>query len=760
MNKDKTELPQRARLAAAVSFALLSTSLPATAQQLEEIVVTAQKRQQSMQDVGISVTAFSGNMLRELGITTSTDLVTMTPGLNYTTPNAEGSQTNFFLRGVGLNDFTDANENPVAVYIDDVYRGAMAGLSFQLFDVERVEVLRGPQGTLFGRNTTGGLIHFISEKPSEEFGGFAEFGVGENSETQFEGAIGGAITDTLMGRLSVATHDYDPYVKNRIGRDYNGLESRAARAQLKWVPSDTVDVLLSANYGKNDAEVGAWQHQSTKFADEERTIPVALPADEDYWITCPGCDVFGYRDTDSDPWKGDYDRDGKVYVKSQGGAATVNWQLNDSMTLTSITAYQEVKRNQEEDTDAGPVPLAPSFPAETDQFTQELRLSGGDDDAQWVTGVYYYNNSVKANYVLDASQIGFVYLDTDMKQDTDAWAVFGQYELALNDQWSVIAGLRYSSEDKKIDYKGFDRSGFFAAATEAGEVSLTTTRPLPDATFFFSQSTVGSLAKHDQDSFTGKLELDWRPTDDLLVYGSYSRGTKSAGFNTGFLDETEIFASNVPDTVPYDKETLDAYEMGFKSDLLGGMMRLNGAMFYYDYSDLQTFRFELLNQVIFNTDGEYYGGELELAAAPVEGLDIALGAAYIDTTVKDVPDGAGVLQDRHAVSAPDWSFNASARYEWEIFKGSMAAIATYSYQGKTYFDIQNPDIAKEDGYSLTNLRLEWLSPDQDWTIAAFVNNVTDEEYLVYTFDFTGSFGFNQQAYGKPRWAGASIRYSF
>ncbi|MFV0276905.1 MAG: TonB-dependent receptor, partial [Parahaliea sp.] len=616
-----------------------------------------------------------------------------------------------------------------------------------------------PQGTLFGRNTTGGLVHFLSEPPTEEFGGYADLTLGEENQVKFEGAIGGAISDKLLGRLSVATHDYDPYVKNRIGDDYNSLESRAARVQLKWLPTEDVDVLFAANYGKNDAAVGAWQHQSTKFAANGFT-PVALSANEDAWGSCPGCDVFGYRDTDGDPWAGDYDREGRVYVKSQGGANTFNWRLNDELTLTSVTAYQQVERTQEEDTDASPAPLAPSFPAETDQFTQEIRIAGGDDRSNWVAGVYYFDNEVDATYTLDALGLDFVYLDTDMNQQSESWSVFGQYEFAINDNWSLIAGLRYSSEEKELQYKGFDRSGIFEAETAAGNLPLTATRPLPDSTFFFSTDTVGSMAKHDESSVTGKVELDWRPNDDLLIYTSYSRGTKSAGFNTGFLDETQIFASNQPGTVPYDEEVLDAFEVGFKSDMAGGQLRLNGAMFYYDYSDLQTFRFELLNQVIFNTDGKYWGGELELAAVPVEGLDLAMGLAYLDTTVEDVPDGAGVPRDRSAVSAPDWSFNASARYEWEMLRGRMSALLTYSYQGETYFDIQNTDISKEGGYSLANVRVEWASPDDNWIFSAFVNNVSDEQYLVYTFDFTGAFGFNQQAYGKPRWAGVSARYSF
>ncbi len=751
---------QKRCLSVLVGLVAAGLSALSAAAQLEEVVVTAQKREQSMQDVGISVTAFTGNQIRELGFTKSTDIVTMTPGLNYTTPQAEGSQINFFLRGVGLNDFTDSNENPVAVYVDDVYRGAMGGLSFQLFDIDRVEVLRGPQGTLYGRNTTGGLVSFVSVRPSEELDGYAQVTGGENSQFGFEGAVGGPITDSLLGRLSVSTDQYDPYVNNRIGQDYNELDSQAARGQLKWLLSDRIDVLLSGNYSKNEANVGAWQHQSTKFGADGVT-PTALPRDEDFWGTCPGCDVFGYADTDGDPWAGDYDRSGEVYVKSDGGAATVNWQLSDDMAFTSITAYQEVERNQEEDTDAGPVPLAPSFPATTEQFTQEFRLNGSQGDrAHWTAGLYYYDNDVQATYTLDALGLDYVFLDTDMKQTTESWAVFGQYEYEFNAQWGLIAGLRYTTEEKEINYQGYDLSGIFVAETEAGNIPLTATRPTPSSTFIYSKATVGSQAEQKDDPITGKLELDYKPTEDLLLYTSYSRGSKSAGFNTGFLDETGIFASNSAATVPFGEETLDAYEVGFKSTVADSSVRLNGAMFYYDYSDVQTFRFELLNQIIFNTDAEYWGGELELVMAPIDGLDLMAGAAYLDTTVENVPDYTGVGRDRTAVSAPDWSVNAAARYEWGMFEGTMAGVVSYSYQGETYFDIQNQDTAREEGYSVTNVRLEWSSPEQQYTLTAFVDNVFDEEYLVYTFDFTSSFGLNQQAYGKPRWAGVTARYSF
>ena len=214
----------------AVTAALAGTATAQTTSGLEEIIVTAQKREQSLQDVGIAVTAFSDKQIRELGFTDSTDVVAMTPGLIYTTPNAESSVINFFLRGVGLNDFADANENPVAVYVDDVYRPASGGLSFQLFDLQRVEVLRGPQGTLFGRNTTGGVVHFISKRPTEEVDGFVDLTYGSYNQIKAEAAFGGPIGDTVSGRLSAAMNKHDGWTENRFAGapDYNAMSDTPA----------------------------------------------------------------------------------------------------------------------------------------------------------------------------------------------------------------------------------------------------------------------------------------------------------------------------------------------------------------------------------------------------------------------------------------------------------------------------------------------------------------------------------------------------
>ncbi len=752
-----------------ITFSLLlffTTALPVNAQGiLEEIVVTAQKREQRVQDVAMSITAFSGDQVREMGFTNTTDIVAMTPGFNYTVPNGEGSQINFFLRGVGLNDFQDVNENPVGAYFDDVYRGAMGGLSMQLFDMERVEVLRGPQGTLYGRNTTGGLVHFVSKKPTEELEGYAQVSGGSYSQIKFEGAIGGAISESLLGRLSVATNNDSGYTKNLVDGigDFNETDSVAVRGQLLWQSRDDMEVLTKLHFSNNKAQVGAWQHQAsipTENGDNRRNIG----PDEDLFGEGPGTDVFGYRDTSGDPHVGEYDRDGKLKVAAHGASVNFTWRLNETLTLVSISAFDHTDRLQEEDTDAGPFPLImPTFGADTDQWTQEIRLHGDFGQTRWILGAYYFNQEVIGKYLLDATNLGFVFFDADIDQNTESWSVFGQFEYDLNAQWSVSAGLRFTQEDKTLNYESVDTTGLFDFLTEIGVAPpVTPTRPTPDHAFLFNRQTVGSTARHDKTNVTGRFEVNYRPNDDMMLYASFSRGVKSAGFNTGFLDETLIFASNTVDTIPFDEETLHAVEAGFKSEYMGGRVRLNGSAFYYDYKDFQTFRFELLNAIIFNTDAEVYGGELELQLNRIwEGWDFMFGLAALSATAKDIPSfGTDTLRNRDMVAAPDFTLNGLARYEWPLFNGMGAVLAKFQYQTETFFDIQNYDNARQGDYFVADLRLQWTSGDGHWQGAFFIDNITDKKYKIYTFDFAPDFGFNQEAYGKPRWFGGSVSYRF
>ncbi|NJN51558.1 MAG: TonB-dependent receptor [Gammaproteobacteria bacterium] len=479
----------------------------------------------------------------------------------------------------------------------------------------------------------------------------------------------------------------------------------------------------------------------------------------------PGVDAFGYRDTDGDPWAGDYDRDGPLNIKSSGYSAKLEWDISSDLTLTSITASEDYKRLFGEDTDLGPFPgIVPTFKSEIDQFTQELRLAGGKDRWRWVAGVYYFESHVDGVIDLGAVDIGdgvaqscrnspcrppaedwLIFYHADYDQDTSSWAVFGQVEYDLNDDFTLIAGLRYTDESRDMELLATELAG-------AG---------LPNDTFLdFTKPAVGNLTQNDSDNFTGKIELDWHPDDDLLVYGFIARGVKAAGFNTGLLDENGVFNSVTPEQVPVDEETLTSFEVGMKRSLWDGMARLNASAFYYVYEDFQAFAFANLGQIIFNTDATVNGAELELTLAPTDNFEALFGVGWInEAEAEDIQSPAGRIRDRRMVLAPELQLNTVLRYTWPLAAGgNIAAQWDGFYQTEQYFDIQNHPVSESDAYSVWNAKLIYNSPDDKWTVTGWVNNVFEEEYLVYTFDFTASFGYNQLGYGRPRWMGVTAAY--
>jgi iron complex outermembrane receptor protein len=344
-------------------------------------------------------------------------------------------------------------------------------------------------------------------------------------------------------------------------------------------------------------------------------------------------------------------------------------------------------------------------------------------------------------FELDASGIDYIIGDANYTQGTTSWSLFGQVEYDLTEHWALIGGLRYTDEERELDYLSVDNGGLL---------------PPDQNTMFDYNETINN------DSVTGKIGLDWRVTDDVLVYGAISLGTKSAGFNTGLLDETGLFGTTIRDDVPYDEEELTSYEIGFKSEIFGGTSRLNAAFFYYDYSDFQAFAFVDLNQVIFNTDATITGAELEFVTHPIDGLEIMLGAAFLDAEAEDIPlnDNSGITRDRDMTLAPEFSLNGLIRYRWPMFSGSMAVQTDFSYQDDVYFDIQNHPVSQQESFDVWNARISYYGADENWSVTAFVNNLTDEEYRAYSFDVTGVFGFNQVTYGRPRWAGVTLNYNW
>lgn len=704
---------------------------------IEEIVVTAQKREQNVQDVGIAVSALTGNQMEQLGFVNAQQVTAMAPGVSTVQPNGEANYA-IGIRGVANSDFTTNVESPVAVYLDEVYISQMSGTGFMLFDMERVEILRGPQGTLYGRNATGGLAHFVTNKPSEEFDGYIKVTAGDYDQIKLEGAVGGALSDVLSARLSVSTHDNDGYVENRLGGDLNNANDRAARLQFLWTPSDRVEVLLSGRYSDQDIDTGFFEHVS---ANQEGVL---TPFEVNQ--------VLGYIDNDGDVFAGDYDSPGFNDLETKGFTATVNVDF-DAFTFTSITDYSTVERDYIEDSDASPVPLF-NFYLTTDakQLSQEFRLQGGNERLNWVAGLYYLDldiddsNGAESEPFIDPNSDtpALSGLDNPYESTTESISVFGQLEYDLTDTLTGIFGLRWIRDEKDHEY-------LVNAVDFIPGTRLRNGNP----------NILANLATYrgdrEDDELAWRLGLNWQASDDFMLYGSYNRGVKSGGFNSPVFPLSPPLAYDDA-TMSFDPEQLDAFEVGFKSTWADGRVIFNGAVYYYDYQDYQAFQIIGIDTITSNAEAESQGGELELMASPIDGLDIILGVAYNDIEV-DLKNGTPKTT---SVQSPEWSYNAMVRYEVPVGAGHLAFQVDAQRRSEHYFSLTRLPTVTEDGYTLSNALVSYSHGDDLWTLSAFVHNLTDEEYLVQTFDLSGPnvFGLVEQYYGKPRWWGVSFRYNF
>ena len=683
---------------------------------LEEIVVTAQKREQAMQDVPISLAAFSGEQMSRLGITNSTDLVLQVPGLKVS-GSGGGAVSTFSIRGVTQNDFAASQEAPVAVYVDEGYISLNSITSFSLFDLERVEVLRGPQGTLFGRNATGGLVHYITAKPSSEADGYLDLQLGEQGRTRVEGAVGGGLSETVSGRLAGVFDQNDGLLENDIGPDTMRRDNYAVRGQLLFEPTSDLQVLLKAQYGEEDAARGGYTHQ--------------VAYDGDFVADPDATDFFGYRDADGDPFTISQDFDGYAKSEITELVARVDWTLGD-YTLTSLTNFQDITDSYGEDADVSPND-AYNYEQANDvtQLSQEFRLSWESGRTKNILGLYYLN--IDGEY--DTRQTGDVYFGTvagypegtaevvDGEQQTETWAFFGQTDISLADEWTLTVGGRVNHDSKDFDYHSTD--------------------------IYFLQG--GDFTYQDSLSDTdwsGKLQVSYRPKDAWLVFAGVSRGIKSGGFN---LPLFPLAASDFP----YDGETLLAYEVGMKTDLTD-KVRFNASAFYYDYSDYQAYSFDGFATFLFNANSTSMGAEFELQANPIDGLDIVLGLALLDAEVTDVPASISATGEETPALSPDVSFNGLIRYEWPAFGGSLSVQADYGWQDDQNFNLIETPVVHEDAYGIANARIGYTK--DNWSVSVWVKNLTDEEYRAYSFDTTAFFGAIENVPGPKRWFGGGVTY--
>ncbi len=717
---------------------LMMAGSMAAAAVLEEIIVTATKREQSVQDVGIAITAMTGAQMEALGFTNAQQVTNMAPGVQTVQPNGEANYA-IAMRGVASSDFTTNVESPVAVYVDEVYISQMSGTGFMLFDMERVELLRGPQGTLFGRNATGGLAHFITNKPSQDANGYAKLTFGDYSQAKFEGAVGGGLSENLSARLSASYHTNDGYITNRIGGKLNNADDLAARLQLLYAPNDDFELLLNARFSEQDIDTGFFKYVSS-----------LLPG-----VLTPGVPnpvLGGYTDNTGDPYSGEYDDPGFNDLSTNGFTATIKWGIGD-INLTSITDFSTVERRYIEDSDASPLSFFNFFlTTDAEQLSQELRLDGDTGNLKWVAGIYYMdldindsNGAITDPFVGPAPTPGAeAGLNNPYRSQLESISVFGQVEFSLSDTVNLILGGRFINDDKKFNY-----------LIEAVEFLNPDIRNWDDPSNLNSLGVIATYTGSRSDSeFSARVQLDWSVSDDTLVYASLNRGVKGGGYNAPIFPLGGAYDDA---TMSFDPEQLDAFEVGFKMTLMDGRARLNGAAYYYDYKDYQAFNIIGIDTLTFNADAESQGFELEFQASPTDNWDILLGAAYNDI---EVDLGGGVKTT--SVQSPEWNLNGMLRYEWPLTSGRLAIQGDAVYRSKHFFALTAFPNQTENGYTLANASVTYTSESGTWAVSAFVNNVTDEEYIVQTFDLstTALFGMTEQYYGRPRWWGISLRYDW
>jgi len=710
---------------------------------LGEIVVTAQKRAQNIQDVGIAITAVTGEQMSELGIVDSTDLVQIIPGLR--NPKSGGGFTSSYsLRGMSQSDYGGAQEAPVALYVDEVYQASQGAAAFLTFDIDRVEVLRGPQGTLFGRNATGGLVHFVTARPTQDSNGYIDVSYGRFNELKLEGAVNQPLNDKWSARLSIASDTHDPMVHNLNGPDMWNRSEQAARLQLLYKPNDDFSFLLNFHGGErhNRGQPYIWS----------AARPTGLGGTGE---NTPGLsDYFGFTHPD-DPLLVDIDPVTHFWSQTDGATATLTWKLGNT-TLTSITDANHVHVDYVEDSDMDIGEFYHFYGIQNvNQFSEELRLNGETQKMRWVAGLYFLNVDGDFGYSGHFADLGIPGVgaeDTNYATKTRNWSLFAQTEYDLAPHFRGILGARLIHDHKSENYN-------VAFVEQQGGVKVP---------FGSSPDLLTFDGAFDDTNVSLKAELDWLPREHVLGYLSFNRGIKSGGFNSPldpsgsavFIDPTTFDpAPTANAAMRYRPEVLNAYEVGLKLTSENGKIRSNTAAFYYDYNDFQGYNFVGLTNYIENHKAKMHGFDTELTASPVKGLEIMLGASYLMDVAYGISVGNLVL-DRQMPYAPRWNLTGLVRYAWTVGNGDLSVQMNANHLSTQYHSLSNAADVEESPYTTANLRIAYVAPGGRLTVAAYCENLANTQYRQTAFDLAASWGSVESLYGPPRTYGVNFRYKW
>ncbi len=702
-----------------------------------DIVVTAQRREQSLLDVPLAVTALGGDTLADRGITNSAQLGDAVPNLQINSPYGD-TQPNFSLRGIGVaNEYNSNQASPVGVYLDDVYLAPRTSHGMGLFDLDRIEVLRGPQGTLFGRNTTGGAINFITKKPDlSGTNGYLQVGYANFDTFTAQGAAEATLAEDVAGlRLAVNYAKGDGQIKNVFpgGRDAASVDTLQGRASLRVKPVETLDIVLRA------------------YAGRDRGTQAAVHGLEPFRAG------LGFFETNEN-------RIGENRTDAWGFSANIALELSDTLSLTSITSYDGGKQDLQQAADGSPLDILDiNWRSNYRQFSQELRGNYEGDGLTFVGGLFYgWDRNITDNmFNLPLPPAGGFF--QHYRQVRKSYAVFGQADIDLADRLVLTLGARYTKDKSRYD----DAFAYlFVGGVDDPQTPIATTVPCAGVAGTCPYDPAARFALADtNNALTGRVALSYTFADGPLVYASYNRGYRAGAVNGGGYTSSSGIGYIEP-------ERVNAYEIGIKGRAGGRLLTYAASAFYYDYSNqqLQDTRAGPVSFLVNAPSSEVYGLEVETTLRPTAGFRIDASLGWLHSKYKELTLQGADLSGNSLPFAP--KLTAQLGFEWDVVDlagGTITFAPNVAYSSRQYFSPFNeidapgtPQVNSElqqGANAKVNASLSWSN--DALTVRAFANNIFERKTYGYGLDLRGAgFPYNFLVPSAPRTYGVSLRYSF
>jgi iron complex outermembrane recepter protein len=687
---------------------------------LEDIVITASRQGETiLQNTPIAVTAFDDAALQARGVSNVQGLVGYTPGLQI---SDLGGYAQLYIRGVGSNIVFIGSDPSSTVHMDGVYLARPLSYLSDFLDVERVEVLRGPQGTLYGRNAVGGTINIISRKPSDKWEGEIRGSVGDYSAYGVSGYVSGPLTESgIKASLAVSRKSREPFRKNvSTGGGVEDEDFWGIRGQLLLPVTSKGELTLRFDHTNTDGSLSQYP---------KLISPTGLPLDDS---VLKDFTKVSTNDASS------------TIMTIDGAAAEFNYDITDALKFKSLTSFRKFRGSIAVDADSSSLQILRNYlgPIHQEQVSQEFSVTGNYEKFNFVAGAFYFREQNKEPLTLAAFPYGGSHIQRP-KLSAESYALFAQGEYFLTDALSVVVGARWTKETKNWKLSDYWTTSLSLDPTVAAAAPI---NPFLPPAFQVSTS-------RDSDAFTPKFGVNYR-LDHALLYASATRGYKSGGFDYG--------SSNAVDSARgYDPEYLWAYEVGAKTDWFDKRLRANVTAFYYDYTDLQVQSYaNFLASTQNAANAEVKGVELELTAKPVPSVDLFANVSYLDATYSDYKGaytnlfGPFDASGKTLNNSPEWSFAVGGTYTHNLGDLGEAYIgADVRYQSEVFFSAANEGVngvtnypQMQDDYALVNGRVGWRSKDGDWEGALIGTNLTDEEYILGTADYV----FFAGRVGAPR----------